>query len=342
MRAKKGEIEFANVILRQGTRHLLDLADDVVLPTIFSGQERKTGKRAYRPARWFFKRPAVVDLGSNRYGVAFEFMKDWTLRSDQHLDENDELVPRVKRVATASAALGLTVLHETEHFLAYLPTTSFAPSVKELEKTLNWMMQSKLREELMGKVAAVEPDERLRKKALRAVERETEWPTLKLVALTNKESIAEALEHFAKVRSFTIRIEEPNPAEYEADSELFEMMKGRRVSTNAKKASVSFERRTGEGLNKEAVLEDAKGAADDPNTHLVIKGENADDIEIVRDNSAFAVRKPFKSDVGTPRATAPKMFEEIVEATKSLKLPKPAEQLMSKAKDLYEKWKNKK
>src|SRR5688500_20375500 len=89
-RSKKHRIEYANVVIKargSGEEQVLATLADWVLPILMGDGVRQSGGRNFR-----LMNQAVVSLPHGRLGLAFEFAKQFTMRSEQNL-HGKRLVP---------------------------------------------------------------------------------------------------------------------------------------------------------------------------------------------------------------------------------------------------------
>jgi hypothetical protein len=332
-RMAKRDLQFGNFVCKMGpSSNMLDMGDWPIL--IFQkGTERIRG-RGEKRVRWLFHDVQLVDLGDDVYGVAFEFVKDWTFRSDQHLDPlTGEMVTRPSTYPTSPSALCLLVLNT--HWLVYYPKTAYPPSMQELAATCEYLLR-RVRDDAIAAEARKQPHGERRR---RREDLEKKWPppTVDIVPLATADELDAVIAKFKKIKSFTVRILSPNPSTYKSGKELYEILDAQREAAAASNAQLVYK---GPELKKELVREEAADLISNPNVALGINGEDEDGNKLAQTKDAVSVRVPPDFEPGAPKEIAPDMYKALERVTEFYKIAddgrQHAAEIAAKAKALYE------
>ncbi|MDI3291021.1 hypothetical protein [Polyangium sp. 15x6] len=296
-RSNKHYLEFANFICRFGDAYeMLDLAAEVVLPAIFSGDKRRRGKNTY-----VLLNPEIVDLGEGHFGVAFEFVKSTYLESEQVFDANsDTLREHRDRIESAPSAIVLLVL--TTHRLVYMPKTKYAPSLGELAATAQILINRQRDAYIEGFVKQYPRSERVAKRI--EFGRQVPRATVEVVPLASGLSIQESLRRFSLIKKLTVTLVKPN-SELDYDS-FFRQLRARGEEVGA--ATTRVEHSNQEGLDKKVASKEVESAAKEGNSRVWIEGLDNENKKLTQKDSDLKFRQPVDFEPGEVVETAKEMF----------------------------------
>jgi hypothetical protein len=325
-RTRKHHLEFANFQCTAKNLGLLDLADDVVLPALLGGGSRKYGKTQY-----LIFNPAIVKVGVS-HGVAFEFVKNTKLMREQIVRERKLLADR-DELESAPSAYALLVFDD--HRLIYLPKTSHAPTLRELEITCQTLFNQERLRHIDVKFKEGERAYGLRTQLLAAL------PPIavRILPLASERSVGQVVRDMDLIKSFTVELVDTNtelePVPwYRAFRDVQNALKGQR-------ARVIHESK--EGLAKNATVAQAAAAAKSGTVLVTLKGVDGQGENVTLSNEEMRVRveaSPELEEARTPRGAAPFMeiaLKKLIQ-TAHVAAPEFGAKMKQRAKEVYDRW----
>lgn len=292
----KHQIEFANFHCTSGPYNLIDLAAPIVIPAFFS-----TEKRRFKGSSYSFLGQTIVDIPNEGPALAFEFVKDTSLNSEQTRADDGQLVERYATIPDSPSALALLVL--ATHKLVYLPKTSNAPTVRELESTCRWLFGQELARYHAS--LATSGDGGLNPEHLPAIQ-------IEIMPMASASTLVAFFSRLKSVRSVRFELFQTN-TEYNPDP-LFQKAEEARKRSKAKKAV--FELRAGpekEGLDKEVAKQEVESAAKNGTARVVITGRDSQDKRLSQDNENLRLKVPADFIPSTAQESALQMAQVLTE-----------------------------
>lgn len=292
----KHQIEFANFHCTAGPYHLIELAPQIVLPALMSDQKRKL-----QGATYSLMGQTIVDAGAEGPCIAFEFVKDTRLRSEQARSPDGSLVQRSRWIADSPSALGVLVL--PTHRLIYLPKTTHAPSTRELQSFCRWLF-AQSRDRYRNSTTGSFFDGPSRED-LEAIQ-------VEIVPLVSATSIADFLRRLKVVQSVKFELFQTN-AEYNPDR-LFQQVEEARKASKARKALLELHAgNKKEGLDHDVTRRDVESALTNGTGRVVISGRDLSGQQVTQDNENLRLRVAPGFVPTTAQANALDMVEALAE-----------------------------
>lgn len=322
--AKKMErtLEMANLICRFGDKKvLIDMLHEIVLPAFLDKELR----RSYDETHYLFYGVELVKLDDNTLGVAGRFIKDTVLERDQILDGEKGLVHDSKKLRTSPSAVFLLILNN--HRLLYVKETQNAPGLESFCSTVQKFLRIKHRkyiDVLFEKhKAARKEDKTLPHVTKQELNQDTPWPTVNLVPIGTRESLASFINQYDILKSVEVQLLDTNS---EIDNApFFEKVREQKDAIGSKKTVVRHTNT--DGLDKDVASEQLSNAAIQGNHQIKFDGLDEAGDRLKGNNEDFKIKTPI-GDIGDVLVPAVKKmhasFKGLVESGLVL-IPKVAE-----------------
>ncbi|MBY5854307.1 hypothetical protein HFN51_27780 [Rhizobium leguminosarum] len=280
---KQNTAVFANFICRFGDKVLLDYAEQVVLPAFTDD----TLIRSYGETEYHFYEVKLVNLGKRGeepiLAVVGQFVKNTLLTRVQVFDESDGLIQDEQSMRSAPSAFFVLILNN--HRLIYMPETPYAPDLVAFRGTALTFLRSKWNKLIDNLFeASKHSGEPITKVALRKLH---PIPTLEVVPLTDRRSLAEFVKRYETLRRIDFRLITPND-EIDA-SDTLERVRKLGLGLDAKITKVITENK--DGLDKEASLAAVEEATATGNQEVILRGidEAGNSLKVANDSFELSV-----------------------------------------------------
>lgn len=307
-------LEMANLICRFGEKKvLLDMLHEIVLPAFLDG----TLRRSYDDTSYLFYDVELVVLDSENsiLGIAGRFIKDTVLERDQILDGDKGLIHDNQKMRTSPSAVFLLILNN--HRLLYVKETKNAPGLETFRATAQkflWIKHRNYINALYEKnQVARKADQNVPHISKTDLNIATPRPSVELVPIGSKESLASFLEQFQTLKSVEVQLLDTNS---EIDNApFFEKVREQKDAIGSKKTIV---RHTNpEGLDKDVAIEQLSVAAPQGNYQIRFDGLDDAGDRLKGNNEDFKVKTPI-GEIGSDLVPAVKRmyagFNSLVES----------------------------
>lgn len=311
MSEKTLNMEMANLVCRfGGEKVLLDLADEIVLPSFFD----ETLVRTYDKTSFFFHEVAIVklsdDINENVIGVAGRFIKDTTLEREQIFEQGMGLVKDQESIRSSPSAMFLLILNN--HRLVYVKETKDAPSKESFRSTLLSFLHVKHKQyidnefERFKDIHLRNPNQpKVTKKEL--IENNPR-PTLELIPLTSEDSIEDFVKKYSILKTMEISLSDRND---ENDNEpFFEELQKRKDAIGSTSSVVKHSNSM--GLNKDEAIHEIAEATGQGNQTVKLFGIDNEGDVLRGNNEKFQLRKQLGVLSNKPEKAGHQLYESFV------------------------------
>ena len=304
-------IVFANVTCRFGSQYvLLDLAEEIAIPAFTDSSL----KRRYGPTSYFFIDVGILDVSVEdieepQLTIYGRFVKDTVLTRSQTYSQETGLVPDDQSLASAPSSF--FAFNLSNHKLAYLPETSYAPSIAVFASTLEAFMRRKhaayVRALYEFSKASDQP------KSLTSLFQAYPAPEVDATPMANKASITEFLGTFSTLTHLEFRILKTN-AEISRQQTFRDLlaMKNELAATSTKLVHDSKD-----GLNIQVAAEEIDASAAAGNQKVILAGQAADGTQLRGSNDSFKLRVVADDAPAAPIAKAVYIVREYFKHVKN-------------------------
>jgi hypothetical protein len=277
---------FANFILRFGERELIDYAKTILIPALTnSGQVRKHGQRT---AYSIFK-GRVVRLDENEavpvMAIIGQFVKQTELVRYQIFKRTEGPVADEATLSSAPSAFFALLLNN--HRLIYFPETPDAPDLTSFKATVKKFILNRYHDyidECHG--AAQDAGEPITKVQLR---KDHKAPTLEIIPLTGKDTIAAFINQFQVLKTIDFRIVKPNS---EIDGHpIFRQL--REASDRLGSTDTRLRTTNPDGLDKNESRKTIIDATDQGNQEVSLSGIDQQGNKLTGNNESFKISAPL-------------------------------------------------
>lgn len=234
-----------NLTCKFGSKDLLDLANEIIIPAFKSNLERK-----YGATRYLLIDVQIADIGEegrSEKAIYGRFIKDTILKSEQILTSDKQLIEQ--NLAIQSSPSAFFVLLLKDHRLIYLAETAYAPDYKTFASTLQWIFRKKRRSHINELFKKAPQNLKSEEKLALKKQIENEFVpnvTVNLFPIPTNESMTKFIDRYSTLKSIKFKINrsnaEINPATaWQAIEENF---------PSGLEGSTTIETRNPEGLDK--------------------------------------------------------------------------------------------
>jgi hypothetical protein len=296
---------FANFILRFGKEELIDYAETILIPALTDDTlVRKYGTRtAYR----IYKGRVVrldKDTANPTIAIIGQFIKQTELVRYQVFKRGEGAVPDEATLASAPSSFFVLMLNN--HRLIYFPETPDAPDLTSFKATMKRFISDRHRDYIDELYTRAKDDgEPSTKMTLRE---QHEPPTLEIIPLTGKDSIAAFVNQFKVLKTIEFRIVKPN-AELEG-YEVFRQL--REISDGLKSSDTRLRTSNPDGLDKTKSKKTINEATEQGNQEVTLDGVDQDGNKLKGNNDEFKISAPV-SKVPVAKLTLAKRLFSIFE-----------------------------
>ncbi|HAS6339614.1 TPA: hypothetical protein RQJ95_003308 [Vibrio vulnificus] len=330
------KLEFGNYTLKFGNKVLLDMYQDVVLPSFHEMKYlRKRGDTEY-----FFIDTQVIKLseeesGEPVVGLCGRIVKNTKLKRDQ-IFVGESLVEDPQELETAPSSVFLLVLNN--HRLIFFKEVAGAPTIDNFRATSEYFLKRRHKEFIQelweaGK-AAREADSskpRVTKNDLLA---QFAWPELRITPLTDRQNLNEFIGRFSQIEKLTIKLV-PTNTEINND-DFWRKLEASKNEMNSPSTTISFSNKK-EGLSSSEVLRQTVSATALGNSEIRVSGIDTEGGEIKGDNEDFDLTidvEDIPKDVPNAAAHVYSKFLELAEQG-TITLPHLAQGVVDKIGEIY-------
>lgn len=313
---KQNNAVFANFICRFGDEVLLDYAKEIVIPAFTNDANVRT----YGDTDYHFYQVELINLAKANedpvLAIVGQFVKDTLLTRVQIFDEQAGLVQDEQSMRSAPSAFFVLILNN--HRLIYLPETPHAPDLGAFQVTaltfLRWQWTKYINDLYKAAKEAGEPKTKVSLRKLHRI------PTLEVVPLTDKRSLAESVRRYETLRRIDFRLITPND-EIDA-SDTLERVRKMGLGMDASVTKVITENK--DGLDKDAALIAIEDATANGNQEVTLRGVDAEGNALKIDQDKFEMTVPI-ADVPENRiAKSMLLFSKYLEQVRRQEINAPA------------------
>ncbi|MFS2151996.1 hypothetical protein [Rhizobium sp. Rhizsp42] len=302
---KQNSAVFANFICRFGDKVLLDYAKQIVLPAFTDD----TLIRSYGETQYHFYEVKLVNLAKRGeepiLAVVGQFIKNTLLTRVQVFDESNGLIHDEQSMRSAPSAFFVLILNN--HRLIYMPETPYAPDLVAFRGTALAFLRSKWNKLIDNLFEASKRNkEPITKVALRKLH---PIPTLEVVPLTDRRSLAEFVKRYETLRRIDFRLITPND-EIDA-SDTLERVRKLGLGLDATITRVITENK--DGLDKEASLAAVEEATATGNQEVILRGVDEAGNSLKVANDSFELSVPIGEIPNGTVAKAKFLFKKYIE-----------------------------
>ena len=311
MSEKSLSMEMGNLVCRFGKEKvLLDLADEIVLPSFFDNKLVRT----YDKTSFFFHEVTPVLLRKDSkepiIGIAGRFIKDTTLEREQIFEEEKGLVKDSNSMRSSPSAIFLLILNN--HRIIYVRETKNAPSKESFRSTLLNFLRIKHKQFIDSEYGSLKKSHQEQSESKKVTKKELlesyPRPTLELIPLTSEESIEQFVKKYDILKMMEISLSDRND---ENDNDpFFDELQKRKDAIGSVKSVVKHS--NSKGLDKETVISEISEATAQGNQKVKLNGiDNEGDI-LRGNNEEFQLRKPLDDLSSNPKKAANELFESFI------------------------------
>ena len=255
--ASLGLLEVANFICRFGeSAVMLDHFVDIVFPAFRPSAFHRTTKSA----KYFVSECRIetfVHGANTRSALIGRFVKDVELRRTQLFEPEVGLVADAQSMRSSPSSIFVITLEDHKLFL--YAETPFAPSLSEFKTSAKVFLRSSYSEFFRARVAEMAAASELSESEARIkLSQQVPRPSLEVVELLNKKSIAELMRLFRTVKSLDIEFHLTNNEL--SNRGFFNAIRDQGEKSNS--AKTTLKQSNSEGLAKEEVEKQVRDASD--------------------------------------------------------------------------------
>ncbi|MBL3575596.1 hypothetical protein JMK10_00260 [Rhodovulum sulfidophilum] len=293
MAKKERKVNFANLTIKFGRADLLDYIEVVSRAFLMASHVRNTKSGSY-----FFLKTKIKELEENnpQSVVIYGRIVKHTKLTREQVIQGEELVENVAHIENSPSAF--FVLFLSDHRIAYVPETKYAPSLKNFEAAVSLFVKREFKA--------------FSKEIYRARKSEDAgftWgkfyeehvpPTVNVVPLASPQGVKAFISKFDSINRITVHLLERNQ-----DSEgrsIFEQLLDDTTPMNPTSAKYEV-RAGGEGLKIENTKEFVSDATHGGYERVSIEGKDHTGAKLVGSNDTYKMSVATKlSDVDSTRA----------------------------------------
>lgn len=328
---RKHAVNFANYICRFEHLELLDLVEEVVIPSFTSGYIR-----TYRESKYFFHDIRFENLIETDKGyepaIFGRIVKDTVLHSQQ-VFQAGALVASDEKIESSPSSIFVLLLKT--HKLIFLKEYGRSPNLEAFRST-SLQFIKKQRVKLINDIyESQEPNQKkLNKGEIGAM---YPLPTLDILPLSNQEELSEFVSRFKVLQSVTVKMIKPNN---EINQDKF-FKTARRISDSLGSSQSKISFRNKDGLVKEKAVAEIEPALDG-NSSISFSGTDEHDDKLSGTNEDFKLTSYLELANESVVATAKKMFTLFQSALADALIKLPPNELSKNAEAKLESLKNSK
>lgn len=290
-------ISFANFICKFGTKNLLDVADEIVIPAFLDCESFSS--RRYGDTSYFFIQTQLINLGSPRkptLALAGRFVKDTTLTREQIYDPNRGLIRTAGKLDSSPSALFVLLLNN--HKVIYCPETAHSPSLESFRSTAYWYIRQQqnkfVKEEYERRLTRRNDRLAAREDAGERVTKKQVWddypiPELEVMPIPSELSLSEFVKRYRQLSSMSLRVLQTNS---EIDNRgLLRAVRNTGSKLGARNSVVTHTAGDrGEGLDKGEAIAQLRAVGLDGNVEVKLNGKDASGNKLIGNNEEFKLR----------------------------------------------------
>ncbi|EPF6144397.1 hypothetical protein LJQ30_001645 [Acinetobacter baumannii] len=294
-------LEIANLVCKFGEHNLLDLYEEVIVPSFFNNKNRKAGK-----SNFYFDEVSLVNLGKDILGtkdtiaIVGRFVKQTQLEREQYRDASGKLVKDKKKLASAPSAIFALILNN--HRLLYAAETKYAPTTENFRSTLSYFIRN---EQINYKDSLPKDKRNLFLKEFPIVE-------ITLTPLTNQKTLNENIYLFTKLKKVTFILNDRNS---EIDGE--DMFRQMQEVSDESGGQGKFEITNNEGLNQKVIAKEANKATIQGNQKIILLGTDKSGNKLKIDNEDVKIQTSVNIVQNNIFLSVLHMFSEFTKLLKS-------------------------
>lgn len=301
MREFQPEVHLLNLTWKVGTLNMLQVAESIVLPAIFSGKHIKQ-----YGVEMFILHPSIVHVkrseGQPEPAVLFQLVVNTKLTRDQTWDEKTQALKTDPReLKTAPSAWCLLLL--SSHRVVMFHYMRFSPKGSRLTQILKALSRPFWEQWIEDRV----PQSRGEVGAQRRALKERYPNQITVLNFPSKDSIDTKVDRFSVLSKLTMKIRRTNS---EVDySGVYDELREQNEELGGTDVTVRYQR--SEGLNPEKAKEAVEISAKSANIAVILQGKDQSGNPLRVENADISVRVPVNFD-------APEEPDEIEELPQQL------------------------
>ncbi|HBH7875419.1 TPA: hypothetical protein KDX42_003638 [Vibrio parahaemolyticus] len=307
------KLEFGNYTLKFGDKVLLDLFDEVVMPSFFEMRF----KRKFMDTEYFFIDTKIVKLSEEgaevpEIGICGRIVKNTKLKREQ-IFVGSELVDAPMELETAPSSSFLLILNN--HRLIFHKEVAGAPTIDVFRTTSEQFLRKRHKEYIdelwkAGKERR-EQDSNAPRVTKVALLEDMPWPELRITPLTDKQNLNDFVNRFSQIDRLSIKLV-PTNTEINND-DFWQKLETSKTEMNSPSTTISFSN-TKDGLNSEEVLRQTRAATNLANSEIKLVGHDHNGDELNGDNEDFdltAEAGDMPRDIDLASESKYKKFKEL-------------------------------
>lgn len=294
-------LEIANLVCKFGEHNLLDLYEEVIVPSFFKNKNRKAGK-----SNFYFDEVSLVNLGKDILGtkdtiaIVGRFVKQTQLEREQYRDASGKLVKDKKKLASAPSAIFALILNN--HRLLYAAETKYAPTAENFRSTLSYFIRNE----------QINYKDRLPKDERNPFLKEFPIVEITLTPLTNQKTLSENIYLFTKLKKVTFILNDRNS---EIDGE--DMFRQMQEVSDESGGQGKFEITNKEGLNQKVIAKEANKATIQGNQKIILQGTDKSGNRLKIDNEDVKIQTTVNIVQNNIFSSVSHMFSEFKKLIRS-------------------------
>ena len=308
----KRPVQFANYVCHFDQLELLDLFDEIVLPSFLNNNVRQ-----FKETKLFFHDVRLINLSTRKNefepAICGRLVKDTVVHSHQ-IYNSGNLIPSKNKMETSPSSIFTLLLKN--HKVIYLQEYSNSPNLDTFRST-SFAFLTKTRNNLVKELSKeIKGDDR--KDKLQKIEKTYPLPTLEVLTLNSDESLEDFISKFSLLQEVSIKMIKPNNEVNSA--KFFNDVRNVSESVGSTNSNLTF--RNKEGLTKDSTLNQIKPALDG-NSKVSFKGKDKNENKLSGTNEDFKLTKFMQVIMGNTIENARAMLDLFEDATKDglIKIP---------------------
>ena len=314
------KLEVANFNCKFGQLNLMDLADDIVIPSLLGdGIRRQVRQATYVLYRTQLQR---FNFGSEEVvGISGEFIKDMFIQSSQVFEEEKGLLPNDQTLHTSPSAIFTLLLDP--HILLYVRKSSDAPGMTSFGNTIEKLFNDRRDRLIRSVLAGIDtfsnvplPARPVTAAKLRASLPKADLTVVPLMPDASLQDFILSLSLLTEVRYELFQTN--NTTDFDT---LFSETRTVSADTNARRAEIGLN--NPEGLDKDAVAKQTQSAAAFGTSHINITGLDQNGNGVKGDTESLRIQSRYTGPTENANDAAASMVQQFNDLTSNGTLSPP-------------------
>ncbi len=303
-------VEFGNYTLKFGeNKVLLDFVKEIVDPSF---QEQKYLRTIKGKADFFFLDTKLLQLktvkGTSSTAIVGRLVKNTKLKREQ-IFKGGVIIADRKELETAPSSIFVLLLEN--HRLIFCKEMAGAPTIQNFESTSQSFLKRRHKDYLheVALERGKKPKEKISNKELAKLLEEFPIPALRVTPLSDKMTLSDFVDRFKSIDKLTIKLLPTNNEELDNDDFWSELEKSKE-KMNSSNVVVQFNNGK-DGLNAVEVKEQSKAASVMGNSHITMKGHDAQGDTLNGSNDDFSLSIELEELAENLEAAAKSLFSNF-------------------------------